>query len=495
MVKLEDRPVTLPDPMTSTQPSTISTSVKPADALNTVTLHVTIPAGEFERAIDAAFRKLAHEVRIDGFRPGKAPRRILESRLGVQVARSQALKDALPDYYVEAVELEKLDTIAAPKLEIIAGEDDGDVEFEATVELRPVVTVPGYEALRVEVAAPSISDADIESQVNALRSRFADLVELETPLGEGDFALIDIAGAIDGEQIDQLTATDFLYEIGSGIVVPELDTELIGKGPGDELAFDAALTERFGDAQGQAVTFEVSVKETKKKVLPEVTDLWVADVTEFSSVEEFRKDVGNRLELMAKMQLKMAMTDRVLAVLADHVEVDEIPETLLNEEMQSRLEDMAQRLDQQGATIAQYLAATGQEQDAFIGELREGAVKGVKADLGLRAVVTAESIEVSEEDLQTEIERFAQRLNQKPAKVKRDLVRRGVLEAVRSDLARRKALQFVVDHAVIVDPTGNLVDLSLPEGGVAGAAIDPQVASESADLGGESSVGEQEPEA
>lgn len=459
----------------------ITRTVEPADA-NKVRLHVSVPADEFETAIDAAFRKLAREVKIPGFRPGKAPRRLLEARFGPEVAREQALKDAVPDYYMHAVIAEGLDTIATPEIQITAGEDDGDVEFDAVVELRPVVTLSGYDGLRVELETPEISDEQVDAQVENLRGRFADLAESETPLIDGDYATIDISGAVNGEGVPELTATDFLYEVGADMIVQGLDVELRGKKPGDILQFTDTLPERFGDAAGQTVEFRVLVKETKRKVLPELTDDWVSEVSEFEKVDALRADVRNRLELVGKVQAQMALRDRVLETLADLVEI-EAPETLVREEMERRLHDFAHRLDQQGATIAQYLVATGQEQDAFVGELRAGAMQGVKADLGLRAVVTQEELVATDDELDSEIERLAERLDEKPAKVRKDLDRRGVLEAVRSDIVRGKALQFLVDHATVVDQQGNPIDLTLPAGNSAGESVQvgPDVADETED--------------
>ncbi len=197
----------------------VTTSVEPLEG-NKVKLHVAIPAAEFERAIDAAFRKLAHEVKMPGFRPGKAPRRLLEARLGTEVAREQALRDSLPEYYVEAVEAEDIDVIAPPEIDITAGEDDGDVEFDAVVEVRPHVTVEGHDALQVEIPNPAVADDAVDAQVDTLRERFADLEDSTTPLIDGDYAEIDIKGYVHDESIEGLTATDFLYEVGSGIVVP-----------------------------------------------------------------------------------------------------------------------------------------------------------------------------------------------------------------------------------------------------------------------------------
>jgi trigger factor len=439
----------------------VSTSVEALEG-NKVRLHVAIPASEFDKAVDAAFRKLASDVKIPGFRPGKAPRELLEARFGPDIARREALQEALPGYYANAVDAEALDAIAPPEIDITSGEDEGDVEFDAVVEIRPVVTLAGYDALRVEVAGTEVTDEAVDAQIDALRNRFADLEESAAPLTDGDYAEIDIKGYVHDQAIDALTATDFLYEVGSETVVAKLDEELRGKRPGEILKFNDRLPERFGERAGEEVGFQVLVKDAKRKVLPVVNDDWVSEVSEFETVDELRADVRRRVQLVSTVQAQMAARDKVLEAAAELVDI-EIPEPLLHQEMERRLHDLAHRLEGQGATIEQYLAATGQEQEAFVAAVRQGAMAGVRADLALRAVVAQEGIAATEEELEAEIARLAERMEEKPAKVRRDLDRRGLLEAVRSDIARGKALQLLVDRATVVDEQGNPLDLSLPE--------------------------------
>ncbi len=441
----------------------LTTTVEPLEG-NKVRLHVAIPAADFERAIDAAFRKLAHEVKIPGFRPGKAPRRLLESRFGTEVARDQALRDALPEYYSEAVVMEDVDVIAPPEIEITAGEEEGDVEFDAVVEVRPVVDVEGHDKLRVEVDLPEITDEVVAEQIDQLRDRFADLADSDQPLTDGDYAEIDITGSIAGEDVEGLSATDYLYNVGSAIVTDKLDEELRGKKSGDILLFDDELPERFGEQAGEAVSFRVLVKETKKKVLPELTDEWVGEVSEFDTIEALQDDIRTRLDLYGKVQAGVQVREKIFNEAAGLVSI-ELPDSLVNQEMERRLHDMAHRLEEQmkGLTIPQYLAMTGQDQQEFVDTLRESAKEAVRADLALRAVIVQEQIEATDDELTAEIERVAERFDEKPAEVRKDLERRGVLEAVRSDIARSKALQFLVDHAEVVDANGNPVDLTLPE--------------------------------
>jgi len=429
---------------------------------NKVRLKVAVPASEFESAIDAAFRKLAREVRIPGFRPGKAPRRLLEAHLGPEIAREQALRDSLPDFYSKAVVAEELDTIAPPELEITSGQEEGDVEFDAVVEVRPQVEIEGYDSLQVTVEDPSVLDPEINVQVDNLRERFADLEESTAPLGAGDYAQLNIKGYIHDEEVPGLTVSDFLYEVGSKLVVPKLDEELEGKRPGDMLKFSDTLPPQWGERAGEEVAFQVMVKETKRKVLPEADDEWAREASEFETIEELRGDIRKRMENVRRIQAHMAVREKVLQAVGAKVAID-LPEPLVQQEIEHRLHNLLHRLEEQGASVEQYLQATGLSQDQLIADVRLEATKAVKADLALRAVVTAEEIVPSDDEVDAEIARLAERTGRKPAQLRKEIERGQGLQAVRSELSRGKALQFLVDHATVVDEEGKPVDISFPE--------------------------------
>jgi trigger factor len=285
---------------------------------------------------------------------------------------------------------------------------------------------------------------------------------------------MDISGSVDGEPVDAMTATDFLYEVGSDGLTPALDEALRGKKAGDIVEFTDTLPERFAEMAGQEVSFRVLVKDAKRKVLPDLTDEWVSEVTEFDTVEALREDSRERIGMVAKLQAQMALRDRVLDELAGLVPV-EPPEALVQQDMERRLHDLMHRLEAQGMDIPTYLAASGQDQGSFVEGIRTGSTKAVLADLGLRSVVAQEEIEASEEELDAEIDRLAERMGEKPDRVRRDLGKQGLLEAVRSDIARGKALEFLIDHAAVVDQDGNAIDLTLPE---RNADADPVVATD-----------------
>jgi trigger factor len=420
---------------------------------NKVKLSIEVDEQEFEKAVDAAYRKIAREVRIPGFRPGKAPRRILEARLGKESGRSEALRDALPDYYSQALRDHDVDAIAPPEIDITAGQESGPLAFDAVVEVRPQLHLPGYSGLRVEVPDPTVTEEEIDAQVDRLRGNFGELTTVGRPARGGDHLTIDLKGSRAGQDVPGLTTDDFLYELGSGTVLPELDDKLHGARPGDILAFDADLPDG-------PVGLKVLVKEVKEKVLPEVTDEWASEASEFDTVAELRADIEKRLSLVKRVQAGMALRNGAVEALVELVDTDP-PGALVDAEVQRRVHDLEHRLEAQRATIEQYLEATGQTPEQLVNSLREGAVAAVKADLALRAVADAEQLEPIDADIEAEIDRLAQSYKVKPAELRRNLERADQMPAVRSDWKKSKALEWLVEHIEVVGPDGQPIDRAL----------------------------------
>ena len=431
----------------------MKSTVEPLEG-NKVKLSVEVDESEFEKAIDAAFRKIAREVRIPGFRPGKAPRRLLEARLGSGVAREEALREALPTYYAQAVEENEVDVIAAPEIDITAGQEDGPVTFDAVVEVRPRVAIGGYEGLRVTVPSPHPTDEEVDAQVERVRDQFGELQPVSRPARDGDHVSIDIKGYRHEETIDGLTADDYLYEVGSGAILPEVDDNLRGAKVGDILKFNAAHPD---PEEEDDLSFQILVKDVKEKVLPDVTDEWANEASEFETVEELRDDIRRRIGTVKRAQAQMALRSKAAEALAGLVDEDP-PEPLVESEVQGRLQDMAMRAQAQGTSIEEYLEMTGQDPQELVDGLREGARETVKVDLGLRALADAEGVEVSDEDVEREFERLAERLGRPVKEVRRRFGRSDQVAAVRSDLRKAKALEWLVEHVELVDEDGQPVD-------------------------------------
>lgn len=416
---------------------------------NRVKLSVEVEESEFDRAVDAALRKIARDVRIPGFRPGKAPRRLLEARMGKAGLRQEAMREALPEYYAEALRQTELDAIAPPEIDITSGEGEGPLAFDAVVEVRPELEIVGYQGLRVTVPSPAVTDEEVSRQIDRLRQPFGELGQVDRPVGAGDHVTVNSTVTRGDDVLHQ--ADDELYEAGSGAMGDDLDTHLIGSKPGDVLAFDTTLGE------GEAVSFKVLVKDVKEMVLPEVTDEWAAEASEFETVAELEADLRARMGMVKKVQTNMAVRQETVRALAELVQ-DEVPQPLVNAEMERRLHDLAHRLESQGATIEQYLEATGQGQHQLVEDLRGAATEAVKADLALRAVADAEQLEATEDDISTEMQGLAERMSRPADQLRVELERADQMPAVRSDIRKAKALGWLMEHVEIVDEEGNPID-------------------------------------
>ena len=433
---------------------TVNATVEPLEG-NKVKLSIEVDEDEFETAVNAAFRKIAKEVRIPGFRPGKAPRRLLEARIGLTAGRVQALNDALPDYYLEAVRTHEVDVIAAPEFDVTSGEESGPVLFDAVVEVRPTVEVPGYRGLVVTIPAPVAKDDEIDAQIERIRGQYAELEVVERAAATGDFVTIDIEGSQDGEVLEGLVASAYLYEVGSAGIVPELDEALEAAEAGAELAFDAA----HPNDEDAELRFEVTVTEVKAKVLPDLDDAFAAEASDFETVIEWRDDLVNRMTDVKRAQAAMALREGIGQALAELIE-DELPDPLIGAEMQERLQDMAMRLEAQGMTLEQWIQMSGTDQESFVADLRETAVTAAKVDLALRAVAAAEGLEADDDDLEAEFAAVAERVGTDIDDVRERIAEGGQGPAVRADIAKRKALDWLVETVTIVSEDGDPIDRS-----------------------------------
>jgi trigger factor len=430
-------------------------TVEPLEG-NKVKLSVEVDASEFEPAVDAAFKKIAREVRLPGFRPGKAPRKVIEARIGALAGREQALQDSLPEYYSAAVIEHDVDVIAPPEIDITGGHEGGDIAFDAVVEIRPSIEVPGYGGLSVTLERPAVDEEMLDAQIERMRDLDSTLEVVDRPVQEGDTVTIDIAGTLDGDPQPGLTADDYSYTVGSGAITPEVDEQLVDAKAGATLTFPATHPDPDEERELQ---FELTVKEVKEKVLPELTDEWASEASEFATVAELRASLSDRMTKVRRAQAQMALREKVGEALAGLV-TDEVPEPMISQEMQERLQDLAMRLQAQGMQLEQYLAMTGAEPESFSQELRDTALQAVKVDLALRAVAEAEGIECSDEDLEADLEGVASRVGEDVDEVRDRLERGGQMSAVRSDIRKRKALEWLLERVEVLDPDGATIDRS-----------------------------------
>ena len=420
-----------------------------------VKLTVEVDAETFDADIEAAFRKLAREVRIPGFRPGRAPRRVLESHFGSEIGRAQALEEAVPRYYAEAVRDNRVDVVNQPELELTLDGSEGPVAFEATVEIRPVVPISGYETLQVEIPSPVPPDPEIEARIDETRRQFADIAEVDRPADDGDRATIDIEGSVEGEPLPGLSAQDYLYEVGSGGIVPEVDEQLRGSEAGDELSFSAPHPVQAE----MEIDFEITVNAVSELVLPDLTDDWVDENTEHDTVEDLREATARQLSFGRIMQANLVLRDEVQKQLAGLVE-GPVPDAMVSGAIADRMSELGSGLQQRNMTIEQWLEATGQEPASFIGELRDDAERGVRLDLALRALATAEELQADDDDVDAELEKMAANDGRSAAQLREVMAETDGLAHLTAAICKNKALQWAIDAAALVGPEGDTIDRS-----------------------------------
>ena len=420
---------------------------------NKVKLYVEVEEAEFEHDIDRAFKVIAKEVRLPGFRNGKVPRKVLEARVGLAPAREQALRDAVPQYLAKAVREHQVDLIATPEVEITDGEEAGPVEFDATCEVRPVVSVAGYEGLRVELPSIEVSDDElVEARAAELRKN-GELVDVGRPIQTGDYVTIDLAATRDGEEVMGLNTEDWSYEVGQGWVTDDFDDQLVGASAGDELSFVSTPkgTEEPAD-------FTVTVGNVQEMTEPELTDDWVSDnLGEFDTVEEWNDHLRESLVESKLGQARQQLVSAVTGALAGLVDLDP-PEAMVNAELNQRVQGTVQQFQAQGIDLGQWLAATGQEPDQFVEAMREPSAEAVKVDLALRAVADAEGLEVEPHDLDAEYARMAMQYQQKAKDIRKAYEQNDAVPELQAEIRKSKALDWLVHHVDFVDDTGAAIE-------------------------------------
>lgn len=445
-----------------------------AEALegNKVRLSVEVDESELKSAVDDTMRRLQREVRVPGFRPGKVPRRLLEVRLGPKAIREEVIRNSLPDYYSQAVEEAALDAIAPPEIDITSGEEDGPLAFSAVVEVRPKVSVAGYEGLQVTLASPEPSEEEVADQIDRLREQFAELSEVSRPARAGDLVTIDVSATRSGEPAEDLSTRDFVYEIGTGMVAPSVDEELEGARAGDILDISA------DDAPGGRALMKVLVKQVREKVLPDADDEWASEASEFETLEELREDVRKRIVEVRRLQSRLALREGAVEELAKLVDA-ELPETLVARELDHLRSHLSQSLAERKVTLAQYLEATGQDEEQLDAELGEQASRQVRTDLALRALAEAEGLAVTDEELASEVEAYARSSGRPPELVARQFAGSGALEGLRSEIRSSKAVAWLVENVELVDEQGSPLDrTSIFGGGPEAEESEPEGAAE-----------------
>ncbi|MBW4030456.1 MAG: trigger factor [Acidobacteria bacterium] len=423
---------------------------------NRIKLVVEVDETEMEVALDAAAKTLAQQVNVKGFRKGKVPKQVLIANIGgTAVLRSEAIRESLPDFYARAVSETLIDPIGQPEVTITGGEEEGVLVFEADVEVRPVVTITGYDALRVTIPSPVVGDDEIESQINRFRETDAVLEDVDRPIVNGDLVNMDIRAEQPGSDAEPLEMSDFMYTVGSGSIAPEVDELILGLRAGEELVVTASA------GVGQSVLYTMQLKQVKERILPELTDEWVEENTDWPTVDEMRDAVLAQMSKMKVVEAQMSQRDATLVALGDLVGDDVVPEVLVEAEANDRMHDLGHRLAQQKMDFEQFLQATGQTPDQLLAAIRVDAQRAVKIDLALRALVTALGLEATAEEVEEELTKTAEAMDLTPDVLRENLYKSGRVKSFDAEVAKIKANKWLGENVTFVDHLGIVIDREL----------------------------------
>ncbi|MFF0145051.1 trigger factor [Amycolatopsis sulphurea] len=427
-----------------------------------VKINVEVPFDELKPNFDRAYRKIAQQVRIPGFRPGKAPARVLESRIGRAPVLDEVVNEAIPAKYIEAVRAGEVRTLGQPEFEVTKLEDRDVLEFSAEVDVRPAIELPDLAGLEISVDDVETTDEEVAEQLDELRARFGTLTGVERAAENGDFVSVDLSATVDGAPVEEATTSGLSYEIGSGQLVDGIDEAIIGANAGESKTFTTKLV--AGEYAGQDAEVTVTVQSVKQRELPEADDEFAQLASEFDTIEELRADLRERLGRVKKMQQGVQARDKVLDILLERTEVP-IPEKVLESEVENRKHDAVHPYDHDEAKFAEALAAEGRSVEEFDTEVREESEKAVRTQLLLDTIADNEQTTVDDGELTERILYQAQRFGVSPDEYVQRAQQSGQLTAIYADVRRGKALASIVRGTTVKDASGAEVDLSELFGG------------------------------
>ncbi|MCQ8189768.1 trigger factor [Streptomyces rugosispiralis] len=422
-----------------------------------VRLTVEVPFEELKPSLDAAYKKINQQVTVPGFRKGKIPARIIDQRFGRGAVLEEAVNEALPKFYTDAVNEGELNPLGQPEVDITELKDNELLTFTAEVDIRPAIEIPDYSGIEVTVDAVEVSDEDIDKSVEQLRERFATTSPVERAAAEGDIVVIDLEAKVDGEVLEDGVASGVTYTIGSGELLDGIDEAVTGLEAGGEATFTSEL--KGGSAQGKEAAVSVKVSEVKARELPELDDDFAQLASEFDTLEELRGDSRKRLERSKKFDQATQAQEKVLDALLELVEVP-IPEKLLQDEINTRKHNLEHhQLGQMGLNLESYLQMQDKTAEEFDAELKEQAEKGIRTQFVLDELVNKEQLSVGQEELTEHLMRRAQSSGMSPDQFAQAVVEGGQVPMLVGEVARGKALAVVVEAAKVVDDKGETVDL------------------------------------
>lgn len=425
-------------------------SVKSCEKLDKsqVALTVEVGAAEFEAAVENAYRKMRNKINVQGFRPGKAPRHLIEKMYGVEVFFEEAINIAFPEAYEAAVKDQDLRVVGYPEIEMVGECTKDGFTFKATVPVYPEVTLGEYKGLSAARDDVKITAADVDERLKELTDRNTRLVSVDREAKEGDTAVIDFEGFLDGKPFEGGKGENHPLELGSHSFVPGFEEQLAGMKAGEEKDIDITFPEDYHkDLAGKAVVFHVKVNEVKEKEAPALDDEFAKDVSEFDTLKELKDDLKKKITEEREEAAKRAFEDALMEQVAENITCD-VPEAMVEGQARQYLENFKTRIASQGVPYDQYLKMTGMDEAKLLEDAKEPALRQVRMDLAVAAIIKAENISVTDEDIEAEYKTMAEKYGMDIEVVKKYITKDQVEDQVKS----QKAIDIVVNSATATKP-------------------------------------------
>ena len=412
---------------------------------NEVKLEITIEAEKFENAIKKVYFQNAKYFNIPGFRKGKAPQAIVEKYYGKEIFYEDAFNDIASEEYEKAVEENKLEVVSRPKIEIVTMEKGQDVVFTAVVSTKPEVELGKYKGIEIEKIEYNVEDSDVESNLKQMQEKNARVTSVETPVENGNIAVIDFEGFVDGKAFEGGKGENYSLEIGSGSFIPGFEDQVIGMKIDDEKDVNVKFPEDYfsKDLAGKDATFKVKVHEIKKKDLPELDDEFAKDVSEFDTLEELKNSIKQRLINENAQKAKYEKEDAVMKVVTSEMKAD-IPEGMVEVEIDNMVKDMEQRMSYQGLKLEQYLKMLNKTEADFRKEFEPQAIEAIKSRLALEAIIKNEKIEASEREVKDKLEEMAKNYGKTAEELEKN---DNIKEYIKQGIENEKAIEYLVQNA------------------------------------------------
>jgi trigger factor len=418
---------------------------------------VEVPFTELQPDFDRAYQELAKQVRLPGFRPGKAPAKLLEARVGRASVLEQVVNEALPARYSEAVTTTDIKPIGQPEIEVTKIEDGEELVFTAEVDVRPDIELPDLSALEISVEPVEVTGEEVDAELDGLRARFGTLKSVERPAKEGDFVSIDLSAAVDGNDIPDGRAEGLSHEIGSAQLIEGLDEAIVGLSEGESKTFTTKLV--AGEHTGEEAEVTVTVKSIKERELPEADDEFAQLASEFDTIEELRSDLEEQVRRFKRIHQAEKIRDNALETLLEKVDVP-LPENIVQAQVDAAMHNAIHGLDHDEAKLDEALKEQGSSREKFDADNREAAEKAVKTQLLMDAIADELNIEVGENDLTERLVLMSRQYGIQPQQLVSLLQQNNQLPAVYADVRRGLAVAAVVEAATVTDTDGTVIDTS-----------------------------------